>query len=163
MTAFTITEHKTQPDLIHASKHCGWCTKHPEHANTYLSSGRVWSLRKEGRRRPSYLVWITTVGKWELKGKANESIMPAKLCEEYPSIESWLKITMPDSSFSEVASQDTHATLSSADHDGTDYYGRGYSKNSRLLTFEDGTVISLPIVEPEKTYEEVCEELGITP
>lgn len=132
-----IIKAESPEHLASLSKHCGWCTKSLHWANNYLSHGQAWAFQKEGKRRPSYLMFVSETGSWEFKSKGNQHVQPNAFIDDYSELSEFVKTTLPENAFNEIK-LNTFVTHMTAESDGT-----------FTFTSSDGTQTNICMPPPE--------------
>lgn len=87
MPEATLQERTNVEDVVRYSRHCGWCTKEDDTAASYLSRGRLFTIRKTGNRRPSVQIYASD-SSYEIKSKGNQNVSLESLLSTYPDLAS---------------------------------------------------------------------------
>lgn len=95
----TLTARTDVDQVMAYSRYCGWCTKYRSDCEHYLNNGRLWTIKKAGKRRPSYQIYINGPV-MELMGKGNTPIRWDALLYKFPDLKEQLE-TIKKSYFKE--------------------------------------------------------------
>lgn len=96
----TETDHfvidlQTDPlSLKHACRNTGWCTKHIFSATSYCLMGPLWTIRRRGKNRPSYLFWKNQRTdllsfSYDFRHRLNNVVDPITFVAEHPELRHW--------------------------------------------------------------------------
>lgn len=91
---FVIDLHTDPLSLKHACRDSGWCTKYIFSATSYCLMGPLWTIRKRGKNRPSYLFWknqcteLVTFA-YDFRHRQNDYVEPLEFIAEHPELRHW--------------------------------------------------------------------------